>query len=50
MAKAQIDEETRIFQNQVIKLLSENNAIMKSNYLILQSLNENVRKIMINTS
>jgi hypothetical protein len=50
MAKARVDEDIWIFQNEVIKLLAENNAIMKSHYMILQSLNENVRKIMINTN
>ncbi|MEW6604889.1 MAG: hypothetical protein AB1351_09425 [Thermoproteota archaeon] len=50
MTKVQIDAETRVFQNEIIRLLTENNAIMKSNYTILQSLNENVRKILVNTN
>lgn len=50
MAKARIDPERRVFQNEIIRLLTENNAMMKSNYIILQSLNENVRKILVNTN
>jgi hypothetical protein len=45
MTKAALHEETRAYQNEVLRLLRENYAILKSNYAILESLSENIRKI-----
>lgn len=50
MTKATLDEETRAWQNEVIRLMRENNALLKSNRVILESLSENVRKIRFNTN
>jgi hypothetical protein len=44
-----IDDETQEFYEQVPRLLNENNAILKSNYRILEALSENVTKIKFNT-
>ena len=49
MTKATLDG-TRAWQNEVVRLMRENNAILKSNRIILESLSENVRKIRFNTN
>jgi hypothetical protein len=40
-----LDEETKAYQNEVLRLLRESNAIMKANHTILENLSENIRKI-----
>jgi hypothetical protein len=50
VAGIKIDDETRSFYEQVLRLLNENNAILRSNYMILEALSENVRKIKFNTN